>query len=42
MPQIMTQPPSSRPASVTGDRDMQDRGFEFRVTLHPLALFPRD
>ena len=31
-----------RSTPVTGERDMQDRGFEFRVTLHPLALFPRD
>ena len=31
-----------RSAPVAGERDLQDRGLEFRVTLHPLALFPRD
>jgi hemolysin activation/secretion protein len=31
-----------RSAPVTGERDMQDRGLEFRVTVRPLAMFARD
>jgi hemolysin activation/secretion protein len=31
-----------RSAPIVGARDLQDRGFEFRVTAHPLALFRRD
>ncbi|HEY3951681.1 ShlB/FhaC/HecB family hemolysin secretion/activation protein [Phenylobacterium sp.] len=29
-----------RAAPLAGDRDMQDRGFEFRVTVRPLAFLP--
>jgi hemolysin activation/secretion protein len=31
-----------RDAALPGDRDMQDRGFEFRVTVRPLAWLGRD